>query len=336
MEKTTSTPNITFYTKFPVFIVSASYLCSSILRVSSRYWRSSSKLWQQEFNWIKNCCEGNKSSPFAKYYSTTAEQLIEPQKLRFLWWLTLHCRTYRRVPFLVQNQYRQDSPLIRTAGLIERKTNTQLKYCNLLLTINTANHKKKMQDNIVLSLLWDFHLIFLEVDCWLLLNRRRFNELMNQIIIVYVVAVSNPTIKNWTHVSLLSKFGCFLRMIESQHVCFSKQDNVSYRKEIKTPLQRDFQISLPPSPPEKAILTDRKFNFALKKAVCWKKVDFFIITLTNTTTKVDVLQETLQTVAKNFSMKSSFDFSSQFGKISPRNHYESGEMLHVVSDEERK
>ena len=65
-------------------------------------------------------------------------------------------------------------------------------------------------------------------------------------------------------------------------------------------------------------------------------MDFFISTLIKTSIKVDVLQKTLQIVAKNFSTKSSFDFSSQFGKISPRNHYESGEMLHVVSDEERK
>ena len=85
----------------------------------------------------------------------------------------------------------------------------------------------------------------------------------------------NPTIKYWTHVSLLSKFGCFLRMVESQHVCFSKQDHVSYRKEIKIPLQRDFQISLPPASRREQSLQIENFNdqFQLclkKKAVCWK------------------------------------------------------------------
>ena len=130
-------------------------------------------------------------------------------------------------------------------------------------------------------------------------------------------------------------------MIESQHVCFSKQDHVSYRKEIKTPLQRDFQISLPAARQRKQSLqignSNDQFQLCFKKSsLLKKKIDFFIITQTNTTIKVDVLQKTLQTVAKNFSMKSSFDFSSQFGKISPRNHYGSGEMLHVVSDEERK
>ena len=109
-------------------------------------------------------------------------------------------------------------------------------------------------------------------------------------------------------------------MIESQHVCFSKQNHVSYRKEIKTPLQRDFQISLPPARRRKQSLqignSNDQFQLCLKKSsLLKKKIDFFIITLTNTTIKVDVLQKTLQTVAKNVSMKSSLTSARNLGKF---------------------